>query len=268
LPTACNGGPWRKPGPAPRGRERKTKTPAGDSRARSCHAGISALFGVQSFTSFAVGRGVVQETGPRQPGSQSRCHAPAVVGAGTGADQGHGVGRRPHRQRGKRPAHSGGGGEGRRSVRGAGMDAPGTRTHASGQRPLGLGEASCSWLPRTTLGAVGNRFARHRPGSRSSPADGAERRRRAPETEPLGHRQPARWATDEEAAAWFQDRTGRRVMDRGVGRRLFTDGLERAVYEDAEGRQYVLGPDGERMYGQWLPPADEPAVVETRGEAG
>jgi hypothetical protein len=57
-------------------------------------------------------------------------------------------------------------------------------------------------------------------------------------------------------------------MDRWVGRRLFTDGIERDVYEDDGGRQYVLGSDGERLYGQWLPPADEPAVVETRGEAG
>jgi hypothetical protein len=50
-------------------------------------------------------------------------------------------------------------------------------------------------------------------------------------------------------------------MDRVAGRRLFTDGRERTVYEDAEGRQYVLGPDGERTCGQWLPPADEPAVA-------
>jgi len=51
-------------------------------------------------------------------------------------------------------------------------------------------------------------------------------------------------------------------MDRVAGRRLFTDGIERPVYEDAEGRQYVLGPDGERVDGRWLAPADEPAVVE------
>jgi hypothetical protein len=57
-------------------------------------------------------------------------------------------------------------------------------------------------------------------------------------------------------------------MDRVAGRRPITDGLERDTYEDAEGREYVLGPDGERLYGQWLLPADEPAVVETRGEAG
>jgi hypothetical protein len=55
-------------------------------------------------------------------------------------------------------------------------------------------------------------------------------------------------------------------MDRVAGRRLFTDGIERTVYEDAEGRQHVLGPHGERVDGQRLPPADEPAVVEGRRE--
>ena len=53
--------------------------------------------------------------------------------------------------------------------------------------------------------------------------------------------------------------------DRVPGRRLFTDGVERDVYEDAEGRQYVLGPDGERVVGQWLWPADEPHVVTAGG---
>jgi hypothetical protein len=33
----------------------------------------------------------------------------------------------------------------------------------------------------------------------------------------------------------------------------------RVVYEDAEGRQYVQD-DGVKVYGMWLPPADEPAV--------
>jgi hypothetical protein len=49
-----------------------------------------------------------------------------------------------------------------------------------------------------------------------------------------------------------------------VGRRLFTDGRVRPVYADGE-RQYVLGDDGERVYGVWLLPADEPVVVEERG---
>jgi hypothetical protein len=51
-------------------------------------------------------------------------------------------------------------------------------------------------------------------------------------------------------------------MDRVAGRRLFTDGIERDVYEDSEGRQHVLGRDGERTCGQWLPPVDELAVAE------
>ena len=55
-------------------------------------------------------------------------------------------------------------------------------------------------------------------------------------------------------------------MERVTGCQQFTDGRERTVYEDAEGRQNVVGPDGERIYGQWLPPADEPAVVEVQGE--
>jgi hypothetical protein len=50
-------------------------------------------------------------------------------------------------------------------------------------------------------------------------------------------------------------------MDRVIGRRLFTDGIERDVYEDAQGRQYVFGPDGERVYGQWLWPSDESRVL-------
>jgi hypothetical protein len=52
--------------------------------------------------------------------------------------------------------------------------------------------------------------------------------------------------------------------DRAIGSCPFTDGAERVVYEDAEGRQYVLGYDGEPVYGQWLPPADEPTAVELR----
>jgi hypothetical protein len=52
--------------------------------------------------------------------------------------------------------------------------------------------------------------------------------------------------------------------DRAIASRVFTDGAGRAVYEDAEGRQYVVGYDGEPVYGQWLPPADEPVAVGER----
>jgi hypothetical protein len=40
------------------------------------------------------------------------------------------------------------------------------------------------------------------------------------------------------------------------------DGVTRDVYEDADGRQWVIGYDGERVYGVWQLPADEPVVVE------
>jgi hypothetical protein len=50
-------------------------------------------------------------------------------------------------------------------------------------------------------------------------------------------------------------------MERVIGRRLFTDGLERDVSEDAEGRQFVLDGDGERVYEVWPWPADETVVV-------
>jgi len=46
-----------------------------------------------------------------------------------------------------------------------------------------------------------------------------------------------------------------------IRRARFTDGVERDVVEDAKGRQFVKD-DGEIVAGQWLPPADEPAIVE------
>jgi hypothetical protein len=52
--------------------------------------------------------------------------------------------------------------------------------------------------------------------------------------------------------------------DRAIGSCPFTDGAERVVCEDTEGRQYVLGHDGEPVYGQWLPQADEPTAVDGR----
>jgi hypothetical protein len=54
---------------------------------------------------------------------------------------------------------------------------------------------------------------------------------------------------------------------RAVGRVPFTDSSERAVYEDADGRQWVIGYDGERVYGVRVMPADEPVMVGP-GEAG
>ena len=45
----------------------------------------------------------------------------------------------------------------------------------------------------------------------------------------------------------------------------FVDGVTRDVYEDADGRQWVAGYGGERVYGVWLVPADEPVVVPRAG---
>jgi hypothetical protein len=44
-----------------------------------------------------------------------------------------------------------------------------------------------------------------------------------------------------------------------VGSTRFTDSKERDVFEDAEGRQLVED-NGELVAGQWLPPADDPAL--------
>src|SRR5262249_25020523 len=58
------------------------------------------------------------------------------------------------------------------------------------------------------------------------------------------------------------------VEPRVVGRVPFEDGVTRDVYEGADGRQWAVGYEGERAYGVWLPPADEPVVVTGRGERG
>jgi hypothetical protein len=47
-------------------------------------------------------------------------------------------------------------------------------------------------------------------------------------------------------------------LDPIVGRRLFTDGVTRPVHRGQDGREYVIGPDGGRVYGTWLPPEPEP----------
>jgi hypothetical protein len=54
-----------------------------------------------------------------------------------------------------------------------------------------------------------------------------------------------------------------------VGRVPSADGVSRDVCEDADGRQWVVGGyDGERVYGVWLPPADEPVAVARAGAPG
>jgi hypothetical protein len=50
---------------------------------------------------------------------------------------------------------------------------------------------------------------------------------------------------------------------RQLGERLFTDGSTRPVFEAPDGRQYVED-DGERVWGIWLPPADELVTVPGR----
>jgi hypothetical protein len=45
---------------------------------------------------------------------------------------------------------------------------------------------------------------------------------------------------------------GSRNLGGGLGRRLFTDGATRQDLEDADGGQWVTGPDGERVYGNWI----------------
>ena len=49
-----------------------------------------------------------------------------------------------------------------------------------------------------------------------------------------------------------------------VGRVPFVDGVTRDVYEDADGCKWVAGYDGERVYGLWLVPPDEPLVISTQ----
>jgi hypothetical protein len=53
-----------------------------------------------------------------------------------------------------------------------------------------------------------------------------------------------------------------RLWGRIIGRVPFTDDIDRDVDEDAEGRQYVHGEGGSKVYGEWLPPADDPDIVE------
>ena len=45
------------------------------------------------------------------------------------------------------------------------------------------------------------------------------------------------------------------------GHRLFTDGARRPVHAEPDGPQYVLGYDGEKVYGVWLLPEEEACDV-------
>jgi hypothetical protein len=65
-----------------------------------------------------------------------------------------------------------------------------------------------------------------------------------------------------------RERRKPRPLPPPVGRVRGPDGAERDVYEDADGRQYVLGPEGEKVYGLWLlattarPPAEPQPAAE------
>jgi hypothetical protein len=57
------------------------------------------------------------------------------------------------------------------------------------------------------------------------------------------------------------------MSDLVLGSVPFVDGTRRPVHADPDGRQWIIGDDGERVYGVWLPEedaADEPAIVENR----
>jgi hypothetical protein len=64
------------------------------------------------------------------------------------------------------------------------------------------------------------------------------------------------------------DATDQRSASQARGRVAFVGGATRDVYEDADSRQWVAGYDGERVYGVWLVPADEPVIVARAGEPG
>jgi hypothetical protein len=55
---------------------------------------------------------------------------------------------------------------------------------------------------------------------------------------------------------------------RVVGRVPFVDGVVRDVCQDEDGRQCVTGHEGERVYGVWLVPPDEPVIVAALPEEG
>ena len=57
------------------------------------------------------------------------------------------------------------------------------------------------------------------------------------------------------------------MPDPVLGHRLFADGVTRPVRLDAAGKQYVVGPDGQRVHGLWVLPAEVPADEPVAGTA-
>lgn len=56
-------------------------------------------------------------------------------------------------------------------------------------------------------------------------------------------------------------------MKRIIGTRTFTDGNRRDVYGDDDGQQFVVGDDGEPVYGNWIliPEVEELTPIVTQG---
>jgi len=56
------------------------------------------------------------------------------------------------------------------------------------------------------------------------------------------------------------------MPDAVLGHRLFADGVTRPVSLDAAGKQDVVGPDGERVTGVWVLPAEAPSDPPAEGK--
>jgi hypothetical protein len=65
-----------------------------------------------------------------------------------------------------------------------------------------------------------------------------------------------RWRESREDDAVNKQEPGRKI-----GHQVLSDGVAREVFEESDGRQYVLDDADARVYGQWLPPADEPNIL-------
>jgi hypothetical protein len=53
------------------------------------------------------------------------------------------------------------------------------------------------------------------------------------------------------------------MSDPPIGTATLPDGSTQTVYQDAEGKQYILGKDGDHLYGDWLLQEAEPGPDET-----
>jgi hypothetical protein len=53
----------------------------------------------------------------------------------------------------------------------------------------------------------------------------------------------------------------RQLPDQLIGYRLFTNRARRPVFQQDDGWQYVIDDDGNKEYGLWLIPEDEPSII-------